>query len=112
MQRRLDRMLVYNDDRHDFDEAFMFPLQPPRRNMRASKLRWNLPDGFEPINAAAYYQLWRGDDPAWEAKLQEVLQRREATAQEVAASGWQPPVVDDADLDPATHKMIQGRRIQ
>lgn len=112
-------MLVYNDGRHDFDEAYLFPLPPPRRNMRPNKLRWTLPDGFEPINAAAYFRLWRGADPDWEAKLAEVLQRRDGAARELAATGWEPPVADAAAAggaggDPvsAEQRLIQGLRLQ
>eukprot|EP00892_Ulva_mutabilis_P001978 jgi/Ulvmu1/11781/UM008_0195.1 len=112
-KRRLGRMLVYNDGRHDFDEAHMFPLAPAPRRVRPSKLRWNLPDGFEPVNAAAYYRLWRGADPEWEAKLDEVTARRDAAAAALAAAGWTPPVQDNvADADAAVQKLMQGLRIQ
>lgn len=106
-------MLVYNDDRHDFDEAFMFPLAPPERRLRPSKLRWALPDGFEPVNAAAYFRLWRGADPEWEAKVREVVQRRESAAEALHASGWVAPVeADIAAADPAARELVQGLRVQ
>jgi hypothetical protein len=71
VQRRLARLLVYNDDQHDFDEAFMFPLEPPARVLRPNKLRWNLPEGFTPLNVHAYYSLWKGSDEDWEKKAKQ-----------------------------------------
>jgi hypothetical protein len=62
---------VYNDDQHDFDEAFMFPLEPPARVLQPNKQRWNLPEGFTPLNALAYYSLWKGADEDWEQKAKD-----------------------------------------
>ena len=62
---------MYNDDQHDFDESFMFPLAPPERIMRPNKQRWNLPEGFTPLNIHAYYSLWKGADDDWERKAQD-----------------------------------------
>lgn len=64
---------MYNDDQHDFDESYMFPLAPPERIMRPNKQRWNLPEGFAPLNVHAYYSLWKGCDEDWERKAQEAV---------------------------------------
>lgn len=49
----------------------MFPLDPPERVLRPNKLRWNLPEGFTPLNIHAYYSLWKGSDEEWERKAKE-----------------------------------------
>jgi hypothetical protein len=86
MQRRLSRLLVYNDARHDFDEAFMFPLQPRKRNLRPNKARWHLPEGFTPFNAKAYYNLWRGADDEWREKLEATEQAEVSSASRAGGS--------------------------
>lgn len=102
VQHRIDRLLIYNDAEHDFDGRALFPLELPEPPARPSKLRWNAPEGFEPVNAAAFYRLWRGADPAWEEKMA-ALEARRAEAVEGA-----PEVADAA----AARQLMQGLRVQ
>ena len=102
MQNRIDRLLVYNDAEHDFDGRALFPLHLPDPPARASKLRWIAPDGFEPVNAAAFYRLWRGADAAWADKLAALDEQR------AAAVAGAPEVADAA----AARQLMQGLRLQ
>jgi hypothetical protein len=112
VQRRMDRLILYNDDRHDFDEACVFRMAPPVQKLRRNKLRWNLPEGFTPLNPAAYYNLWKGSDPAWEEKLLEILRRRDEEA--VVAEGAKVPVelLESDGNDAKASGLSQGLRVQ
>lgn len=77
----MDRLLIYNDDRHDFDGRLLFALALPPRPEKRSKLRWHLPDGFEPMNGPAFYNLWQGSDPGWAEKKKALERKRAAEAE-------------------------------
>lgn len=93
-------MLVYPDDRHDFDERHMFPLALRPRPERRNKMRWNLPEGFEPINGLAFYTLWKGVDPEWASKMKALATKRSAEK----ANG--------PEVQPGHTRLQQGLRVQ
>jgi hypothetical protein len=101
VQKRMDRLLIYEDTEHDFDAQYMFNLKLPSPRERPSKLRWNLPEGFEPVNAAKFYHLWRGADGKWAEKLA-LLEAQRATSKSVA---------QEAE-DALSWRMMQGMRLQ
>jgi hypothetical protein len=100
LQRRMDRLLVYKDNRHDFDERYMFPLALPPRPMRSSKHRWSLPEGFEPINGEAFYAMWKGSDPDWASKIKALAAKRRAESAKAPA------------VQPGHTQLLQGLRVQ
>lgn len=87
---RMRKLLIYNGPEHDFDDAALFPLAMPPRKLRPSKLRWHLPEGYAPMNAASFFRNWMGCDPDWEAKMAEVL------AREAAEAAAAPPLASDS----------------
>jgi hypothetical protein len=101
VQKRMDRVLVYNGAEHDFDGRHLWPLAVPPRPARPSKLRWNLPEGYEPVNGDAYYVLWQGVDEDCAARA------RELAAARAAAYVQAPPASPEGTV--ATR---QGLRVQ
>jgi hypothetical protein len=74
----MDRVLIYENAEHDFDARYMFKLDLPSAPSRPSKHRWKLPEGFEPVNAAEFYCMWRGADKDWAEKLASIQAQRAA----------------------------------
>ena len=94
------KLVIYNGSEHDFNEEYMYRLNMPQRNLPKNKLRWNLPDGFHPMNPMAYFSAWKGEDPDWEAKAVAMMERNQ---NELAGA---PPV------DPTFKAEREGFRIQ
>lgn len=78
VQKRLGKLVIYNNDDHDFNEEFMFQMKLNPRSVRPNKARWVLPEGFSPMNPAAYWRAWKGADPEWEAKMVAAVAQNEA----------------------------------
>ena len=54
VQNRMCKLLLYPDEQHELDAASLVPWEMPPRKLRRKEGLFELPEGFVPMNKAAY----------------------------------------------------------
>ncbi|KAK9801927.1 hypothetical protein WJX73_005542 [Symbiochloris irregularis] len=53
-QARMRKLCIYPDAEHPFDQDTLVPWTPPERRLRIKEAAFKVPEGFQPLNPAAY----------------------------------------------------------
>jgi large subunit ribosomal protein L13 len=83
---RMRKLRVYAGPQHPFSGVELLPWHAPPRKLQDKGLGWLLPQGFEPMNPAAYAQRMRGSRLVQQGQQQQQLEAGQAAAEGSSSS--------------------------